>query len=161
MFFFLKKYSDSQCCWTKYSDFGGEKQKSDSEFLSYNLMLNSWKKIFNSCLAREKNKKFWTKQKTIQNQCIRIGFFLKPSILIMKVWQVLHMHNFFLSLLIVFYTNWCPELRAGCLSGYNFQYREREGPSPHCSWPWRTINSINIQPRLNKQDTIKYILAFI
>ena len=31
MFFFLKKYSD----------FGGGKQKSDSEFLSYNLMLNS------------------------------------------------------------------------------------------------------------------------
>jgi hypothetical protein len=21
--FFLKKYSDSQCCWKKYSDFGG------------------------------------------------------------------------------------------------------------------------------------------
>ena len=30
----------------KYSDFGGgKKKKSDSEFLSYNLMLNSWKKI--------------------------------------------------------------------------------------------------------------------
>jgi hypothetical protein len=38
--FFLKKYSDSQCCWKKYSDFGGGKKKSDSEFLSYNLMLN-------------------------------------------------------------------------------------------------------------------------
>jgi hypothetical protein len=25
--FFLKKYSDSQCCWKKYSDFGGEKKK--------------------------------------------------------------------------------------------------------------------------------------
>ena len=24
--FFLKKYSDSQCCWKKYSDFGGEKK---------------------------------------------------------------------------------------------------------------------------------------
>ena len=42
--FFLKKYSDSQCCWKKYSDFGGGKKKlSDSEFLSYNLMLNSVK----------------------------------------------------------------------------------------------------------------------
>ena len=29
----------------KYSDFGGGKKKSDSEFLSYNLMLNSGKKI--------------------------------------------------------------------------------------------------------------------
>ena len=30
----------------KYSDFGGrKKKKSDSEFLSYNLMLNSGKKI--------------------------------------------------------------------------------------------------------------------
>ena len=44
--FFLKKYSDSQCCWKKYSDFGGWKKKeSDSEFLSYNLMWNSGKKI--------------------------------------------------------------------------------------------------------------------
>ena len=44
-FFFLKKYSDSQCCWKKYSDFdGGKKKKSDSEFLSYNLMLNSGEK---------------------------------------------------------------------------------------------------------------------
>ena len=25
--FFLKKYSDSQCCWKKYSDFGGGKKK--------------------------------------------------------------------------------------------------------------------------------------
>jgi hypothetical protein len=25
-FFFLKKYSDSQCCWKKYSDFGGGKK---------------------------------------------------------------------------------------------------------------------------------------
>jgi len=45
-FFPKKKYSDSQCCWKKYSDFGGGKKKlSDSEFLSYNLMLNSAKKI--------------------------------------------------------------------------------------------------------------------
>ena len=29
----------------KYSDFGGGEKKSDSEFLSYNLMLNSGKKI--------------------------------------------------------------------------------------------------------------------
>jgi hypothetical protein len=26
MLFFLKKYSDSQCWWKKYSDFGGEKK---------------------------------------------------------------------------------------------------------------------------------------
>ena len=25
--FFLKKYSDSKCCWKKYSDFGGGKKK--------------------------------------------------------------------------------------------------------------------------------------
>ena len=43
--FFLKKSSDSQCCWKKYSDFGGGKKKSDSECLSYNLMLNSGKKF--------------------------------------------------------------------------------------------------------------------
>jgi hypothetical protein len=35
MFFFLKKYSD----------FGGGKKKYDSEFLSYNVMLNSEKKF--------------------------------------------------------------------------------------------------------------------
>ena len=63
---FLKKYSDSQCCWKKYSDFGGgKKEKCDSEFLSYNLMLNSGKKIdalrnkknkySNSCVVRKKN----------------------------------------------------------------------------------------------------------
>ena len=62
--FFLKKYSDSQCCWKKYSDFGGgKKKKSDSEFLSYNLMLSSGKKIAlcatknkysNSCVVRKK-----------------------------------------------------------------------------------------------------------
>jgi hypothetical protein len=49
--FSKKKYSDSQCCWKKYSDFGGGQKKSDSEFLSYNLILNSGKK--NS----ERNKK--------------------------------------------------------------------------------------------------------
>jgi len=27
MVFFLKKYSDSQCCWKKYSYFGGGKKK--------------------------------------------------------------------------------------------------------------------------------------
>ena len=34
-----------ECCWQKYSDFGVGKKKYDSEFLSYNLMLNSGKKI--------------------------------------------------------------------------------------------------------------------
>ena len=53
--FFLKKYSD----------FGGGKKKFDSEFLSYNVMLNSGKKIrassdkknkySNSCVVRKKN----------------------------------------------------------------------------------------------------------
>ena len=39
----------------KYSDFGGgKKNKSDSEFLSYNLMLNSGKKI--RALRDKKNK---------------------------------------------------------------------------------------------------------
>ena len=68
--FFSKKYSDSQCCWKKYSDFAGGKKKSDSEFLSYKLMLNSGNKIralrdkkkySNSCVVRknisERNKK--------------------------------------------------------------------------------------------------------
>jgi hypothetical protein len=74
MVFLKKKYSDSQCCWKKYSDFGGGKKKSDSEFLWYNLMLNSVKK--NSHFAWHDKKKifeflcclkkiFWTKQKTI------------------------------------------------------------------------------------------------
>jgi hypothetical protein len=58
MGFFLKKYSDSQCCWKKNSDFGGgKKKKSDSEFLSYNLMLISGKKKKNLTLV------FWTKQR--------------------------------------------------------------------------------------------------
>jgi hypothetical protein len=47
--FSLKKCSDSQCCWNKYSDFGGGKKKSDSEFLSYDLMLNYGKKIHALC----------------------------------------------------------------------------------------------------------------
>jgi hypothetical protein len=45
MVFFLKKYSD----------FGGGKKKSDSEFLSYNIMFNSGKKI---CALRDKKKIF-------------------------------------------------------------------------------------------------------
>ena len=51
----LKKYSDSQCCWKKYSDFGGGKKKSDSEFLSYNLMLYTGKKL---CASRDKKNKY-------------------------------------------------------------------------------------------------------
>jgi hypothetical protein len=38
----------------KYSDFGGGGEKSDLEFLSYNLMLNSGKKI-NILTLRKKN----------------------------------------------------------------------------------------------------------
>ena len=52
---FLKKNSDSQCCWKKYSDFGGGKKKSDSEFLSYNLMLNSGEKKFALCATKKIN----------------------------------------------------------------------------------------------------------
>ena len=44
MVFFLKKYSE----------FGGGKKKSDSELLSYNLLLNSGKKI--RALCDKKNK---------------------------------------------------------------------------------------------------------
>jgi hypothetical protein len=36
----------------KNSDFGGRKKKSDSEFLSYNLMLNSGNKI-RACAAKK------------------------------------------------------------------------------------------------------------
>ena len=53
MVFFLKKYSDSKCCWKKYSDFGGGKKKSDSEFLSYNLMLNSGGEKFALCATKK------------------------------------------------------------------------------------------------------------
>ena len=60
---------DSQCYWKKYSDFGGGKKKSVSEFLSCNLMLNSGKKICALCDKKNKynspEKKFWMKQKTI------------------------------------------------------------------------------------------------
>jgi hypothetical protein len=34
-FFFLKKYSDSQCCWKKYSDFGGGKKNNLIQSLVY------------------------------------------------------------------------------------------------------------------------------
>ena len=70
--FFLKKYSDSQCCWKNILILVEEKKKSDSEFLSYNLMINSGNKIralhnkknkySNSCVVRKTN--FWTKKKT-------------------------------------------------------------------------------------------------
>ena len=39
----------------KYSDFGGGKKKSDSEFLSYNLMLNSGEKKFTICATKKIN----------------------------------------------------------------------------------------------------------
>ena len=53
--FFLNKYSDSQCYWKKYSDFGGGKKKSVSEFLSYNLMLYFGERKIALC-ATKKNK---------------------------------------------------------------------------------------------------------
>jgi hypothetical protein len=43
--FFSKNIIYSQCCSKKYSDFGGREKKSDSEYLSYKLMLNSEKKM--------------------------------------------------------------------------------------------------------------------
>ena len=52
--FFLKKYSDSQCCWKNILILVEEKKKSDSEFLSYNLMINSGNKI--RALHNKKNK---------------------------------------------------------------------------------------------------------
>jgi hypothetical protein len=70
--FFLNKYSDFQCCWKKYSDFGGGKKNN----LIYNLMLNYGKK--NSRFARQKKinsnsccpkKKFWTEKKIITPPC--------------------------------------------------------------------------------------------
>ena len=42
--------------------FWGRKKKSDSEFLSYNLMLNSGDKKYILTLALSIKKKFWTKQ---------------------------------------------------------------------------------------------------
>jgi hypothetical protein len=38
----------------KYSDLGGGKKKYDSEFLSYNLMLNSGKKILTRVIRKKK-----------------------------------------------------------------------------------------------------------
>ena len=53
--FFLNKYSDSQCYWKKYSDFGGGKNKSVSEFLSYNLRLNFGEKKIALCATKKIN----------------------------------------------------------------------------------------------------------
>ena len=48
----------------KYSDFGGgKKKKSDSEFLSYNIMLNSGGKRYSN--SRVVRKKILNKKKTI------------------------------------------------------------------------------------------------
>ena len=53
--FFLKNYSDSHCCWKKYSDFGGGKKN--------NLIQSFWQKnkYSNSCVVgiffSERNKK--------------------------------------------------------------------------------------------------------
>ena len=52
--FFLKKYSDSQCCWKNILILAEEK-KSDSELLSNNLMLNSGKKKFALCVTKKIN----------------------------------------------------------------------------------------------------------
>ena len=62
--FFLNKYSDSQCYWKKYSDFGGGKKKSVSEFLSYNLMLNFGKKI---CALCDKKNKYYNSHVVREN----------------------------------------------------------------------------------------------
>ena len=71
--FFQKKYSDSQCCWKKYSDFGeGKKNNMIQSFchITYCWILEkknsrfAWQKknILTLVLSE---KKFWTKQKTI------------------------------------------------------------------------------------------------
>ena len=67
--FFLKKYSDSQCCWKKYSDFG--EGKKNNLIQSFCHITYCW--ILEKKFATKKNiltlvlskKKFWTKQKTI------------------------------------------------------------------------------------------------
>ena len=67
--FFLKKYSD----------FGGGKKKSDSEFLSYNLMLNSGKK---NCALRDKKINILTlvlSEKKILNETINHTLPSPPS----------------------------------------------------------------------------------
>ena len=51
--FFLKKYSDSQWCWKKYSDFGGGKKNLTQSFC--HIMLNSGeKKILTLVLSEKK-----------------------------------------------------------------------------------------------------------
>ena len=55
--FFLKKYSDSQCCWKKYSDFGGGKKNLIQSFC-YNVKL--WEKNILTLVRKffsERNKK--------------------------------------------------------------------------------------------------------
>jgi hypothetical protein len=69
--FFLKKYSDSQCCWKKYSDFGGGKKNNLIQSFCQNLMLNPGKKFrairdkknrySNSRVVRKKNSE-WNKK---------------------------------------------------------------------------------------------------
>ena len=73
----------------KYSDFGGgKKKKSDSEFLSYNLMLNFGEKKIVLCATKKINipkKKFGTKQKTItppfklNGQSLKHCYYTHPS----------------------------------------------------------------------------------
>jgi hypothetical protein len=65
MGFFLKKYSDSQCCWKKYSDFGGGKKiiwfRVYVIYPNVKFCATKKNKSSNSCVVRskisERNKK--------------------------------------------------------------------------------------------------------
>jgi hypothetical protein len=57
----------------KYSDFGGGKKKSDSEFLSYNLMLNSGKKL-NILTFVLSEKQFLNGKKTKFGKCNNVRY---------------------------------------------------------------------------------------
>ena len=52
--FFLKKYSDSQCYWKKYSDFGGGKKIIWFRVFA-NVEFDKKNKYSNSCVVRKKN----------------------------------------------------------------------------------------------------------
>ena len=65
----------------KYSDFGGgKKKKSDSEFLSYNLMLNSGKKIALCTTKKNKYSNSCVVGKKISEQKKNIVEWLVPNI---------------------------------------------------------------------------------
>ena len=103
MSFFLKKYSDSQCCWKKYSDFGGGKFfLSDSEFLPYNLAnVKFWKKNYVLTLVLSEKKILnETKNHTIPDRMLNRLMGSHPSVLITDfqcqyiIWYKKKLHRF-------------------------------------------------------------------